>query len=95
MGRVIEMGPAASTTGITGHEKRRTTDQDYVRGQQVIANAIFHWRHDHSEDARAAVRVLLHHLATNFRVDDEPLRPKPIEAVIPADSAAGDETSTR
>jgi len=57
-------------------EKRRRREEDYVRGQQILANAIFHWKNDPSEDARAAVRFLLHHVATCFRADDEPLKPE-------------------
>ncbi|MGH9487366.1 MAG: hypothetical protein ACRD04_07220 [Terriglobales bacterium] len=53
-------------------------DDDYVHGQQVLANAIFHWKNDPSADARAAVRFLLHHLATAFRADDAPLQPRPV-----------------
>ncbi len=59
-------------------DRRRLSVDDYLRGQQVLANAIFHWKNDPSEDARAAVRVLMHHLATQFRADDEPLQPKPV-----------------
>ncbi|MGH9467879.1 MAG: hypothetical protein ACRD1Y_11050 [Terriglobales bacterium] len=59
-------------------DKRRNHQDDYVRGQQVLANAIFHWKSDPSNDARAAVRFLIHHLATAFRADDTPLQPRPI-----------------
>jgi hypothetical protein len=60
-------------------EKRRFNRDDYVRGQQVLANAIFHWKNDPDSDARAAVRFLVHHLATAFRADDAPLQPRPVE----------------
>lgn len=80
MGRVISMGPPRKRV----REKRRFTVQDYVRGQQILANAIFHWRTDDSDDARAAVRFLVNHLATRFRADDAPLEPNSIETVLPA-----------
>lgn len=57
-------------------DKRQIERDDYLRGQQVIANAIFHWKNDASADARAGVRFLMHHLATAFRADDGPLQPR-------------------
>ncbi len=59
-------------------DKRRMHRDDYVRGQQVLANAIFHWKNDPASDARAGVRFLMHHLATAFRADDAPLHPRPV-----------------
>jgi hypothetical protein len=69
-------------------ENRQFTSEDYIRGQQILANAIFHWKNDPSDDARAAVRLLMHHVATQFRVDDSPLDPRPVETVQPASSPA-------
>lgn len=62
-------------------EKRRRERAEFVRGQQVLANAIFHWKNDPASDARAGVRFLLHHLATAFRADDAPLQPRPVASV--------------
>ncbi|MGH9483169.1 MAG: hypothetical protein ACRD1L_13870 [Terriglobales bacterium] len=59
-------------------EKRRRHRDDFLRGQQVLANAIFHWKDDPATDARAAVRFLMRHLATAFRADDAPLHPRPV-----------------
>lgn len=64
-------------------EKRHLRGDDYVRGQQILANAIFHWKSDPASDARAAVRFLLHHLATAFRADDVPLQPRPVPKAEP------------
>lgn len=61
-------------------DKRRRSGDDYVRGQQILADAIFHWKNDPSEEARAAVRFLMRHLATAFRADDSPLQPRPVDA---------------
>lgn len=86
MGEIVSMqtGGAASRK-----EKRRSRVQDYLQGQQILANAIFHWRNDPGEDARAAVKLLMHHLATQFRADDTPLQPKSVE------SAPGDAQTQR
>ncbi len=59
-------------------DRRRNPGHDFVQGQQWIANAIFHWKDDPSDDARAAVKFLMRHLATRFRSDDEPLMPRPL-----------------
>ena len=64
-------------------EKRQLDRDDYVRGQQVLANAIFHWKNDPGSDARAGVRFLMHHLATAFRADDSPLHPRPVQESAP------------
>lgn len=64
-------------------ERRRSPGHDFVQGQQWIANAIFHWKDDPSEDAQAAVKFLMGHLATRFRSDDEPLTPRPLETAAP------------
>lgn len=61
-----------------GFEKRARQGDEYVRGQQILANAIFHWKNDPASDARAGVRFLLHHLATAFRADDGPLQPRAV-----------------
>ncbi len=61
-------------------DRRRFQRDSYVHGQQTIANAIFHLKDDPAEDARAAVRFLVHHLATCFRSDDEPLQPRPLDS---------------
>lgn len=74
------MQPHARSGARKRADKRHTCRQeDFVRGQQVLVNAIFHWKNDPSEDARAAVRVLMHHVATKFRADDEPMQPKPMQ----------------
>lgn len=73
MGEVLNIKQRRS-----GFDKRRRQRDDFVRGQQVLADAIFHWKNDPSTDARAAVKFLLHHLATAFRADDAPLQPKPV-----------------
>ncbi len=74
-------------------DKRRRSMDDYVRGQQVLADAIFHWKNDPSEEGRAAVRVLMRHLATAFRADDAPLQPRPVSVSGPG--ATKGETSPR
>ncbi|MGH9394100.1 MAG: hypothetical protein ACRD1E_08015 [Terriglobales bacterium] len=74
MGEVVDFHARKSRSG----DKRRLRRDDYVRGQQVLANAIFHWKSDPEVDARAGVRFLLHHLATAFRSDDAPLQPRPV-----------------
>lgn len=61
-------------------DKRRHSRDEYLRGQQTLANAIFHWKNDPASDARAAVKFLMHHLATAFRADDAPLQPKPVDS---------------
>lgn len=71
MGEVVQFQNPAPGLG----EKRQgDRDQDFIRGQQILADAIFHWRNDTSEEARAAVRFLMNHLATAFRADDTPLK---------------------
>ncbi len=74
-----------SRARIHAEKRRRSRQEDYVRGQQILADAIFHFKNDPAVDARAAVRILMHHVATQFRADDEPLQPRPIESVAPAD----------
>jgi len=74
MGDVVNFRARRASRG----EKRQLRRDDYVRGQQVLANAIFHWKNDPESDARAGVRFLLHHLATAFRADDGPLQPRPV-----------------
>lgn len=74
MGEVVNF-----QTRRRSRDKRRLNRDDYVRGQQVLANAIFHWKNDPGSDARAGVRFLMHHLATAFRADDTPLQPRPVE----------------
>ncbi|MGH9417168.1 MAG: hypothetical protein ACRD01_11120 [Terriglobales bacterium] len=74
MGDVVNFSNRQPSRG----DKRRLNRDDFVRGQQVLANAIFHWKNDPDPDARAAVRFLLHHLATAFRADDAPLHPRPV-----------------
>lgn len=69
------------------HDKRRMKIDDFVRGQQVLANAIFHWKNDPDADAREAVRFLLRHLATSFRADDGPLQPRPVSKPTKAKSS--------
>ncbi len=64
-------------------DRRRFHRESYVHGQQAIANAIFHLKDDPAEDARAAVRFLVHHLATCFRSDDEPLHPRSVDEASP------------
>lgn len=92
MGEIISMPPKARAGARPRADKRRTCRQeDFVRGQQVLANAIFHWKNDPSEDARAAVRVLMHHVATKFRADDEPMQPRPIQGV-PSEAPAPQES---
>ena len=76
MGDIVSMRKERSRAKS---DKRHARVQDYVRGQQVLADAIFHWRNDPGDDARAAVRLLMHHLATQFRADDSPLQPRPVE----------------
>jgi hypothetical protein len=71
MGELISM-PARR------QDRRRLAGHDYIHGQQWIANAIFHWKDDPSEDARAGVKFLMRHLATRFRFDDEPMQPRPV-----------------
>lgn len=85
MGEIVSMQPQRQLRGRSHREKRRLSRKDYVRGQQILADAIFHWKNDPSEEARACVRVLMNHLATRFRADDEPLQPRPIETVRAAD----------
>jgi hypothetical protein len=82
MGKVVRFQPGAGkekTVAAGRVDKRLLNRDDYVRGQQVLANAIFHWKNDAEPDARAAVKFLLHHLATAFRADDAPLHPKPVK----------------
>ncbi|HWG38599.1 MAG TPA: hypothetical protein VN690_12865 [Terriglobales bacterium] len=74
MGDIVSFRAKKSSRG----EKRQLRRDDFVRGQQVLANAIFHWKNDPEIDAREAVRFLLHHLATAFRADDAPLQPRPV-----------------
>ncbi|HUX67651.1 MAG TPA: hypothetical protein VMV31_09190 [Terriglobales bacterium] len=74
MGEVVQFQPKRRARG----DKRQLQRDDYVRGQQVLANAIFHWKNDPASDARAGVRFLMHHLATAFRADDTPLQPRPV-----------------
>lgn len=74
MGEVVNFHPSGPGLG----NKRKRDRDDFVRGQQVLANAIFHWKNDPESDARAGVRFLLHHLATAFRADDTPLQPRPV-----------------
>lgn len=76
MGDIVSMRKERSRAKS---DKRHARGLDYVRGQQVLADAIFHWRNDPGDDARAAVRLLMHHLATQFRADDSPLQPRPVE----------------
>ncbi|MGH9476729.1 MAG: hypothetical protein ACRD1C_10395 [Terriglobales bacterium] len=73
MGEIVEFNREPSA-----FNKRRLQRDEYVRGQQILANAIFHWKNDPSVEGRAAVRFLLHHLATAFRADDSPLQPRPL-----------------
>lgn len=84
MGEIVSIQPKGRSRARPHQEKRRLSRNDYVRGQQILADAIFHWKNDPSEDARACVRVLMNHVATKFRADDEPLQPRPIESVQPA-----------
>ncbi|MGH9518676.1 MAG: hypothetical protein ACRD2D_03465 [Terriglobales bacterium] len=81
MGKLVNFRAPTRRVG----EKRRREQDDFVRGQQILANAIFHWKNDKAGDARAAVRFLMHHLATAFRADDAPLQPRPL-----ADRSAND-----
>lgn len=74
MGELVNFGAKARVRS----EKRRLQSDDFLRGQQVLANAIFHWKNDPASDAREAVRFLMHHLATAFRADDSPLQPRPV-----------------
>lgn len=69
MGKIVHFHAAVRQPG----DKRRREQDDFVRGQQILANAIFHWKNDPASDARAGVRFLMHHLATAFRADDSPL----------------------
>ncbi len=78
MGELLSM-PARTQKA----DRRRTPGHDFVQGQQWIANAIFHWKDDPGDDARAAVKFLMRHLATRFRSDDEPLQPRPLETAAP------------
>jgi len=85
MGDVVDFEPLGKRTAERIAEKiaekvdkRQFDRDDYVRGQQIIANAIFHWKNDASADARAGVRFLVHHLATAFRADDGPLQPRSV-----------------
>ena len=82
MGEVVNF----QTKGRQLGEKRQLDRDDFVRGQQVLANAIFHWKNDPENDARAAVKFLLHHLATAFRADDAPLQPRPVQEAQPGES---------
>ena len=75
MGKLVNI---RATNRLRG-EKRRREQDDFVRGQQILANAIFHWKNDPANDAREAVRFLMHHLATAFRADDTPLQPRQLE----------------
>jgi len=84
MGEVVKITARRRPRG----DKRRLNRDDFVRGQQVLANAIFHWKNDPASDARAAVRFLLHHLATAFRADDSPLQPRPVGPSSSAGPAA-------
>lgn len=70
----------AAVLQARGGEKRHREAREFVEAQQILADAIFHWRHDPGEDARAAVRFLMRHLATAFRADDAPLQPRPVPA---------------
>ena len=88
MGEVVSFKTRTRRRG----EKRTLRRDDYVRGQQVLANAIFHWKNDAEPDARAAVRFLMHHLATAFRADDTPLQPRPVGSGTEA--AADDQKGT-
>jgi hypothetical protein len=80
MGEVVDFEPAGRVAEKIAEkvDKRQLERDDYVRGQQIIADAIFHWKNDKSTDARAAVRFLMRHLATAFRADDTPLQPRPV-----------------
>lgn len=75
MGKVVSFRAPHRRLGDKRHRER----DDFVRGQQILANAIFHWKNDKAADARAAVRFLMHHLATAFRADDAPLQPRPLQ----------------
>jgi len=79
MGEVVNFQVRRRARG----DKRQLDRDDYVRGQQVLANAIFHWKNDPASDARAGVRFLMHHLATAFRADDTPLQPRPVQEPAP------------
>jgi hypothetical protein len=74
MGEVVNIQARRRRRG----DKRQLQRDDYVRGQQVLANAIFHWKNDPASDAQAGVRFLMRHLATAFRADDSPLHPRPV-----------------
>ncbi len=80
MGDVVDFEPAGRAAEKIAEkvDKRQQDGDDYVRGQQIIADAIFHWKNDKSTDARAAVQFLMRHLATAFRADDTPLQPRPV-----------------
>jgi hypothetical protein len=86
MGEVVDIQVRRRRRG----DKRQLNRDDYVRGQQVLANAIFHWKNDPAADARAGVRFLMHHLATAFRADDAPLHPRPVSG---AGSESGDDSA--
>lgn len=88
MGEIVAMHSKARITARRQPEKRRLSRKDYVRGQQILADAIFHWKNDPGEDARACVRVLMNHVATKFRADDGPLHPRPLERAL--DGPAGE-----
>lgn len=86
MGELVGFKPGGRKRRLG--EKRLLNRDDYVRGQQILANAIFHWKNDPESDARAAVRFLLHHLATAFRADDSPLQPRPLPGAPPPGDAS-------
>lgn len=94
------MGEVVSIRGRSRPEKRRRgsrpagapASEDFRRGQQILANAIFHWKDDPSDDARAGVQFLMRHLATQFRADDAPLQP---QAVAPGRAARGERPGAR
>ena len=88
MGELVSMPTRAARV-----DRRRAPGHDFVHGQQWIANAIFHWKDDPSEDARAAVKFLMRHLATRFRSDDEPLLPRPLAPATPVASPRIPKTS--
>lgn len=91
MGEVVNIQARRRRRG----DKRQLNRDDFVRGQQVLANAIFHWKNDPASDARAAVKFLMRHLATAFRADDTPLQPRAVarsgvNSKIPASASTGD-----
>lgn len=73
------MGEVVEFSRRPVYDKRRLLIDDYLRGQQILAHTIFHWKDVPVADGREVMQFLLHHLATSFRADDQPLQPRRVD----------------